>query len=192
MSDFTSVPFQLLKGVNYHFEGGSPSTFSILNVNKTIVVLTGNSKKVMIAVGSYKSSKLIAYPKSDLVEKMNKKLEKKIMGDNFVAFLVGRNCTKYLKCYIPIKEYRRYLGIRSLVVGINRQSRFNFTDFTNEVIKNDWHLIIAGTFWLGVDNNINNLAKLYGICITKKIDKSDFYIRHNICKNVTSFVNNNC
>ena len=180
----SSVPFQLFKGINYQLASGDLTVFQILNANQTIVALTGDGNQAIIVIGFYNRSRLIAFPKTNLIDTLNKNVHKSNpLVNNFVNYLTRGKCTNFFHCYYPLEKYKYLKGIRNAVIGVSPDSVFNVSEFTNEIIKNDWHLFIGSETWQETEN-LKPLVKLYGICITTNTERFNL-INHNICTNIT-------
>ena len=74
-----------------------------------------------------------------------------------------------------------------MVIGVTDTSNFNYEELTNEIISNNWHIVVSGTFWdKKFQIPVKSLMNLYGICPTTLSEISSWYIDGNICQNITT------
>ena len=170
------------------------TVFHISDPTKAMAVLVSNGA-VVIAAGTYYGSKMIAWPDEDIINKLNgmiKKFDPKSvdiikMGNNFVSYLTNGKCTDFSECYHSIKDYKKYITVKNQVFGmktddIKDDKKFDIDEFTSKLITNNWH-IITGQYYRNLKQNLDNIIKLYGICMNLNKTNIRLDFTKNECQN---------
>ena len=183
MSDNTGAKYKILNGIKI-IRIGIPSVFKLLNPVVGKGILMSSNNKIIICTGKFNKSNAVAVPKSEMVQPNTfYKFNSTKFLDNIVIYLTNGICTDYRKCLRAVEDYKKYIGMKNQVLVVKCGSKFNLVELVNQIILNEWHVLVGCTFWsTRVTTDAQGLLNHYGICATRKSGFTDWNNKENICK----------
>jgi len=188
LKDTKGKKFYLLNGVKSQILNGPLSEYGILKADFIKIIIKAKSSQPIVILASHKRpyihSLLLAWPKSDLINALNsgRNVDQTLANQMMIVVTNGK-CRKYPDCYKPIELYKVFIKEKFLVFGVSHNSRFDFFDIENFIMKNTWHFIVGEDFWENkINDNIKLLLELYGISAIPIQTNTFSFDEENICR----------